>query len=759
MADLNQLTVGTNAQGNVVNTTKVLTQPTIGGQQNPMIMGGNTIMPQSNPNNPLTVTNPPTGTITPSSVVNSEQAVEDVNKKQTNLNDITQQVADQKQNVLNNQNVQTGSAQLLSVMISKGLTGSYAEQTQLAKQYGITNYYGTDAQKAQLATAIQTADASKPVKTKEELDAEAKAKANAQAIGDFTGKGEETGTGTTTYNDWSDTKTSGVNYFKNVNGVNFGIPEPPAGYKVQYNSEGQTREVPMTQDEISAQSTNNFLNETDQAYTDYSNKINQIQNGTFPLTAEQQAQVDALQRQFDTLRQQQIIANKNYTGGVTEAGIAAGRNRYATEIESGNIKASVDQGIQKLADLDAKASAAIAQMKQGFLDNDYKMVNDSYVNYNNYIKQKSDAIQKIADTAYQHEQDLKKYNYTAAQDEIANIFKSETLDWQEKQDAIKNTLDQAQLDETKRHNLQTEVAALGNQAINNQVLPSVKMTSEGLPDKATQAEFLAQFPQDIATDIKMIANYQMNPSAFATRQYKGVGNVTQSQILAWVGQYDPTYNQAQYASRQALLTNFASGKYSQNVNSLNTAIGHLNDLVDNFAKLGNEGLTPYNYLKNKAQQAFGAGGITSAESNITAATNELATVFKGSGATDQEINAWKNTMSTSASPEQAKAFIETAITLLNSRLEALNGTYTSGMGKPKEGGFLSDKNQQALLMLKAKGYDVQISELANSPYVKLQNFHDSSAENASIIDQIKQLAPDATPQEVIDLLAEQNISL
>lgn len=132
-----------------------------------------------------------------------------------------------------------------------------------------------------------------------------------------------------------------------------------------------------------------------QAYTDYTNQIAQIANGSFPLTQSQQAQVDALQAQFNQLYQQQLTANKNYEGAVTTLGIRSGRARYASEIESGNIQAAVSYGLSKLADINSQATNAVAALRQGFMDNDYKLINAQYTALQDLIKRKSDTLAEM----------------------------------------------------------------------------------------------------------------------------------------------------------------------------------------------------------------------------------------------------------------------------------------------------------------------------------------------------------------------------
>lgn len=238
-------------------------------------------------------------------------------------------------------------------------------------------------------------------------------------------------------------------------------------------------------------------------------------------------------------------------------------------------------------------------------------------------------------------------------------------------------------------------------------LPTVSMTAAGVPDTTAQSTFLKNLPPDVATLVKGITNYTINPNAIPTRQYKGASGMTQASMLALASQYDPTYDENQYAARQALQTNFSSGQYSQNINSLNTAVGHLSDIPGNFSKLGNVGMTSINTIKNSLMKSFGSGSVTGASTNIQAAVGELASVFKSGGATDSEI-ANLGTIDSNSSPAQMKAFVQTGINLLSSRLQALQQTYQSGMGKPPAQDFLSPQNAQVLSGLKNQGYQVDV---------------------------------------------------
>jgi hypothetical protein len=149
----------------------------------------------------------------------------------------------------------------------------------------------------------------------------------------------------------------------------------------------------------------------DAAFNTFQQQAQSYANGTLPLTAEQQAQVNELQRQFDNAKQEQLKANANFEGGTNIASIVSGRNRYAPEIALGQLKAAVDSGNAKIADIDAKAVAAVAQMKQGYRESNYKMIESAYKIYQDYQTQKSQEIQKQIDTVTAAAKDARDYAY------------------------------------------------------------------------------------------------------------------------------------------------------------------------------------------------------------------------------------------------------------------------------------------------------------------------------------------------------------
>jgi hypothetical protein len=172
---------------------------------------------------------------------------------------------------------------------------------------------------------------------------------------------------------------------------------PPAGYKYMYDANGNRVSVVdnPSQGEINSEVTDNNA-QLQTAFDNLNNSVTQLQNGTLPLTPAQQAQVNALQQQFQQLEDQQKLTNQNYEGGVTNAAISSGRQRYAPEIALGQIQQAVSDGIQKIADIETKATAAISKLTEGFQTQDYNQINAAYKDLQTAITDKNTALTKLS---------------------------------------------------------------------------------------------------------------------------------------------------------------------------------------------------------------------------------------------------------------------------------------------------------------------------------------------------------------------------
>jgi hypothetical protein len=202
---------------------------------------------------------------------------------------------------------------------------------------------------------------------------------------------------------------------------------------------------------------------------------------------------------------------------------------------------------------------------------------------------------------------------------------------------------------------------------------------------------------------KLFAEYRLpTPTASALRDPKIQA------ALSMATDIDPTFDETQYATRLAVKKDFMSpkGAAGKNILGLNTAVGHINSLVKASDDLGNTSWTSANAVANALAKHFPVskeledrqGKITAVKTKFNAVKDEMASIFKSNGATDISIKSWSDTIENpaTATPKMWKAFIDGALELMGSRLDALKDRYEAGMGKAKDFNFLSANSRKIL---------------------------------------------------------------
>jgi hypothetical protein len=205
-----------------------------------------------------------------------------------------------------------------------------------------------------------------------------------------------------------------------------------------------------------------------------------------------------------------------------------------------------------------------------------------------------------------------------------------------------------------------------------------------------------------AAVIKQLADYKIPlPSGMALR------TPYWQNILGRVAVYEPTFDATQYNVRMGVKRDFTSGKTANIVNSLNTVVGHLDTLSQVADKLDNGSVQKWNQFRNALSTNLQDDPrVTNFNTAAAAVAGELATVFKNTGGTDQEIKAWHDKMSSSQTPAQLHGSINEVINLLGSRLDALRNKYEQGLGKPMDFKLLSPKSRTIL-----KGLGANVDEM------------------------------------------------
>ncbi len=511
--------------------------------------------------------------------------------------------------------------------------------------------------------------------------------------------------------------------------------------------------------------------QTAQAGASIMSSYEQIINGSFPLTANQQAQIQAAKDAAQKLINQQQTINANAQGAT--AILMNLRGLSGDTVGISTMQQTANAGAQKIADIQSQLASDIAKMTASFNSDNLTAVKDAYTAFAANSKALQDGIDKIhADTMAaaaaqektlndQRTYDLNvaKFKQTGDQNAFDNAFKQE-------QEAFKEKMDKANLAVN-----QFKAGMMGGVGVGTGISQSAQMGASGAVDPASQSQVLAQISKTYgpmtATAIKGLADYSINPADWSSRATTK-GGMSKSEAVALAKMVDPTYDDSQYTVRAAMKKNLTSGSYSQTITSANTLIQHLAKMKADMAALGNTGAfgSVLNPLKNLEMGVLGSGKLTAVQTDINAVASEASKVYKGVGsASEQEISDWKKTMNVNMSPDQQEKAIQSIVDLMAGKLTTLNDNYQGVMGSPLgtfAGGFqiLTDRNAQTL---KDMGIDPASVDptYGNSPQDKMTSFYQASPQNASLVDSIVKAHPEYAndPAAIANLLTQNGISI
>lgn len=212
--------------------------------------------------------------------------------------------------------------------------------------------------------------------------------------------------------------------------------------------------------------------------------------------------------------------------------------------------------------------------------------------------------------------------------------------------------------------------------------------------------------------VRMLVNREYDPTLM--RKWKPE---QQEALLQAASQYDPKLNLQDYPEQFAIKKDFASGKSKNNVQSLNTAIGHTYDMWSASKSINNfDNLPLVNTLVNKGLNAakIASGGdlpVIKYNTAATGATQELASLFKGGVGTEGEVHDWKeNAADPNKSADQRAAAIQQLAHMIGSRTEALAQNYNR-TGRDFYQDQLSAKSK---LLLQRMGIDPKTFDITSS---------------------------------------------
>lgn len=131
-------------------------------------------------------------------------------------------------------------------------------------------------------------------------------------------------------------------------------------------------------------------------------QIEDIKNGVFNLTPDEQAQVDNLQKTYQKAIEQMKDYNMRYEQGLTILGQATGQSRYTTGTQMATMNDAIQKGTDRVTNLETEMVSKVADLKTALRDKDYESISKLYdtvlTNQDEKRKTLTDMQQKVADT-------------------------------------------------------------------------------------------------------------------------------------------------------------------------------------------------------------------------------------------------------------------------------------------------------------------------------------------------------------------------
>lgn len=197
----------------------------------------------------------------------------------------------------------------------------------------------------------------------------------------------------------------------------------------------------------------------------------------------------------------------------------------------------------------------------------------------------------------------------------------------------------------------------------------------GAPGGSGAPSPLSRVPEQYRPMVQGLLDYNLDPRQIPAK--------ARGQILSMVQAADPTWTAANYPARSAAVKDATSGKMAQANNSLNTGIGHLDQLVDAVAGLNNGDFTPYNAAKNAIATIKGDPSVTNFKAVADRVAPEITRIWRGVGGNESDIARDLTTLSTAASPQQLYGAIGNIAKMMQSKIDSNEYQYSQSVpGKP-----------------------------------------------------------------------------
>lgn len=372
-----------------------------------------------------------------------------------------------------------------------------------------------------------------------------------------------------------------------------GIPTPSPNSNPTTNNNGGGVDAlgnPISTDQANVKANQAALDASNaasiKAQQDFSNSILNLQNGAIPLNAAEQAQVDGLKAQYQSLINLQTQNNNQAQGAATSSAFRGGAG-VGSDVTN-NINAVVSAGVSKLNELQTEQAGAVAQLTQALRDGDISAIKTSYDSFTATQKATQDKLQQtITDTT------KAITDAQAAQQKIKDSVNAIAEDLQKAgapQDVVQNALNSGSVADA--------LANSGNyleSSTNPDIAKYLQYKKDAQQEGLTPLDFNGYTDQQNAKDAKLKAS-----EAYSTGYNSEAGKAAAD---AATGGYNGTSAKEQQAMEKTFITTLKtenssrSGAYGINNNKVSQA--------NKLASLFNQSYDPKTGNYNLASSQYG----------------------------------------------------------------------------------------------------------------------------------------------------------
>lgn len=209
---------------------------------------------------------------------------------------------------------------------------------------------------------------------------------------------------------------------------------------------------------------------------------------------------------------------------------------------------------------------------------------------------------------------------------------------------------------------------------------SIPKDLKPLPSTATETQkdaWLSQLEPSQAEIVKGYADYTLDPSKSTSMRSN-----ERAKYIGLAKMYDPNFNMQKYPANAAYVKDVYSGKVANNIQSLNTLVGHLDSLNTSLDSLKADKQPLKNAIILTARNLTGDPSITDYKMAKQVVQSELEQALTGVGVTQEGRKSYEKILNGNAfGYDQGKQFVKTVGHILDTRLKTHEQGYKQKLGR------------------------------------------------------------------------------